>query len=83
MQASSRRIIDMTIDQVESEVHKALAEAVPLDQIRNMTIGNVEEAVHAAVTGLNFIDFGDFFLASPNVSLFANSLGLLLRLSVS
>ena len=61
MQASSRRIIDMTIDQVESEVHKALAEAVPLDQIRNMTIGNVEEAVHAAVTGLNFIDFGDFF----------------------
>ena len=49
-----KRIDNMTVEQVEMEIHRALENAVRPDQIRNMPIGKIEEAHRAALRGLGF-----------------------------
>jgi hypothetical protein len=50
-----KRARDLTVEQLESEIHKALAQAVPADAIRNMPIGRIEEAHDAALMRLGFV----------------------------
>ncbi|CAN5430004.1 hypothetical protein BH10ACI1_BH10ACI1_05330 [soil metagenome] len=49
-----KRIGDMTVKQLESEVHNALAKAIPADAFENMPIGKIEEAHAAALKAIGF-----------------------------
>ena len=55
-----RQVEDMTLNQIETDIHKALAEAIPPDAFNNMPIGKIEEAQAAALKNLAWLpDIGD------------------------